>query len=59
MPIKSRLQLYLAQTGATQTFVAESIGIPFDTLNRFITGKRPLPHTWYAPLDAYLSSCGY
>ena len=59
MPIKNRLMLYLSETGASQTFVSEQAGIPRLTINRFLSGKRPLPHTWYAILDVYLSSRGY
>ena len=59
MALKLRLELYLQQTGATQTFLADSAGIPRETVNRFLRGKRKLPRRWIHTLDQFLSARGY
>lgn len=59
MPLKARLQLYLEQTGTTQSHVAKTTQMPFDTLNRFLKGHRSLPRRWVSILDGYLTACGY
>ena len=59
MPLKTRLQLYLEQTGTTQSHIAKATNMPFDTLNRFLKGHRPLPRRWVPVLDAFLVQRGY
>lgn len=59
MPLRTRLQLFLEQSGASQTHVAKALNVPLDTINRFITGRRPLPRRWVRPLDTFLLERGY
>lgn len=59
MPLKYRVQLFLDDTGATQTFVASHTGIPRGVLNYFLCGKRPLPRHWVKVLDQFLTVRGY
>jgi len=59
MPLRTRLQLFLEQSGSSQTHVAKTLNMPLDTINRFITGRRPLPRRWVSVLDAYLVQHGY
>ncbi len=59
MPLQMRLQMYLDENGVRQTFVAKKIGLPVETLNRFLKGKKPLPKCWIRPLDLFLADKGY
>lgn len=59
MSLKIRLSLFLNETGTPQTFVARTIGIHKDTLNKWLKGHRPLPHVWINKIDEYLIQRGY
>lgn len=59
MPLKYRVQLFLTEAGATQTYIARCTDIPLGTLNYFLSGKRPLPRHWIGVLDQFLSARGY
>ena len=59
MNLKIRVRFCLWQTGTTQTFLATNTGIPRETLNRFLTGKRQLPRYWIRTLDQFLTARGY
>lgn len=59
MPIKSRVQLFLDESGTSQTYIARCTGIPRGVLNYFLCGKRPLPRHWIKTLDQFLSARGY
>ena len=59
MPLKTRLQLYLEQSGASQIHVAKALGMPAETINRFLKGHRPMPRRWIPVIDRYLTKRGY
>lgn len=59
MPLKLRLELYIQQCGVSQAFISDAVGLPRETLNRFLRGKRQLPRCWIKPLDGFLSQRGY
>ena len=59
MPLQTRLQMYIDENGVRQCFIAEKIGMPVETLNRFLRGKKPLPKCWIKPLDLFLADRGY
>ena len=59
MPLKIRLKMFLDETGATQAYVAQSIGINRTIITYFLHDHRPLPRHWIKPLDLFLSARGY